>query len=302
MGDCHLTAVIIFLTLPIPFLSAFLQKNRLICPLEAFVDLTMEMEENVSQTITVNGTMYPPEAIQFREERFYGCPCLTRMCIPFCCPLGNLITPRSCVPWSSETSASLPPVYDTENFTMLNSSLNENEYFAFVSDPCRKHGDNKTRTRTRLFPEYYDEDIYLLLSNGSLFLPYGNYSFNIDDYCFGLVEKTEYIVIGCQEELGSTLGTNLSDEEKIPIIYGVGLMVSIVSFFATYIVYSVLPDLQNTHGSLLRIYLIHLFVSYVCLVISYCMTFDEYDIGCTFLGKLHFCFIVSSKQFFCSIR
>ena len=110
---------------------------------------------------------------------------------------------------------------------------------SFVQDPCTKYKNNKTRGRAVLFSELYEEDTFMLLANGSVYLPHDNRIFDIDDYCFGLIEEEKYTVICCFVKINWTEQANLTDEE-IPIAYRVGLMISIPSFLVSYFFYTVL--------------------------------------------------------------
>ena len=283
--DSRRISCLLLFVLSIAFLKGILLSVESLCPPEALVDLTTEIVENVSQAITINGSLSPSMA-QSQEKRFFECPCLKRMCIPFCCPPKNWITPEKCVPWESEMTISLPPLYGEEIFWM-NSSLIESEYHRFVWDPCTKYKDNKHRIKTILLPDDYEEDSFFLLNNGSIYLPFGNEIMNINDYCFGHVKGENYNVVYCPN-MNLTTPLDNSNEDEIPISYRIGLIISIPCLVITYFVYTVLPELKSTHGSILRVYVVILGINDICLLVGYLRIVDSGDHACTFLGKSSF--------------
>ena len=169
---------------------SFLLPKEDVCPVEALVDFTTEIEK-AGEPLTINRTLYPPDAIQTHGNRIYGCPCKTRACLPFCCPPRHHSYLGKCVPLTVKKNVRLPLLYDSKTFTL--KEYDANEFHIFSWDPC--HGGQKYM----LEPDAFENDKFLFLSNGSIYLPADNLIYGFSDYCFGVMDQDVYNVVLCFE-------------------------------------------------------------------------------------------------------
>lgn len=261
------------------------------CPEEILIDLTPEYSNRsrTTQVLIVNETLrFPPNSISKRADgRILGCPCVAQICLSFCCT--DAYCPRDIDP-----SIPLPPTYNAHATNQDFSNLSR--YYPVFLDPC--HGGD----HYALDPEIEESDEYWLLSNGSFWHPRISMIRNYTNYCLskkpGDVEKS-YRVRACFDEVD--IG-----HRKVET-YRFGMMISVVFFAATFLVYCLLPELHNLHGLTLRGYTGCLIVAYSSLV--FLNVFPDYQISynvCRLLGK--FCLSVFDIPmegmriiFFCSM-
>lgn len=148
----------------------------------------------------------------------------------------------------------LPVIYET-NLEPTNITAND-EYFDFkIWNPC------VGVKRYPLSPHVYKEDVWYLLSNGSVIRPLTeeleDRLLDYHQYCLARVisyEFPEYLVFFCEEAL----------EQEGEVVYSFGMLASVPFLVATYVVYWLLPDLRNLHGLTLRGYV-------GCLAMAYSM-------------------------------
>ena len=235
------------------------------CPVEAFVDLSLETTKNdISKGFIINGTNYTSEAIQVRNYTIFGCPCMSRPCIPMCCPSSLLFRNGQCLPSNRTNLISFPPMFDSENFTMLNNSLNEQDYHIFVWNPCsryKSYNDNKERRTFKLTPTTVKTQAYQFLNNGTIYKTHTKEKLDYNDYCFGeiLLTENEYSVVFCETVKKST---------HLVKVKRVGVLISVGFLLMTLMVYIILPELRNIHGQILCCYIICLAIAYANLGIS----------------------------------
>lgn len=214
---------------------------------------------------TSNLTLYKLSEKFYEDEKnivpYQMCENIT--CIPLCCPLGkrlkvtqiNDTIKEECI--VGESNYPFPDVYEY----MINDSKRIpigktlNQIFPLtIHDPCHYQ-------RYVLEPENRQSDDYLFLSNGSLYQPNINESI-VTLYCLAVWQDNEkFDVTVCFESEAE----DVPEEKKyIPVV---GLIVSLPFLLATFMVYSILPELWNMHGYTLRGYVGSLFVAYTSLAI-----------------------------------
>ncbi|KYM98041.1 G-protein coupled receptor Mth2 [Cyphomyrmex costatus] len=217
--------------------------------------------------------------------------CENITCIPLCCPFGNRLKitrindtiKEECI-IAGNINYIFPDVYEY----VLNDSIpiggkKLNQIFPLtIHDPCHYQ-------RFVLEPKIKSSDEYIFLSNGSLYQP------NIDDhivtsYCLAIWDNDDkYDVTVCFEFESEDVLEEKND--GIPV----GLIVSLPFLLATFVVYSILPELWNMHGYTLRGYVGSLFVAYTSLAIIQLtrQALISIPICITFAFIIHFSFLAS---------
>ncbi|XP_011175316.1 G-protein coupled receptor Mth2 [Solenopsis invicta] len=88
------------------------------------------------------------------------------------------------------------------------------------------------------------------------------------------------------------------DESKYPVYLSVCLLVSLPFLLLTFIVYTVLPELQNVHGYTLRAHVVSLFITYVFMFcgtkISKLEEIADINICCIIIAYVYHFFFLSS--------
>ena len=178
--------------------------------------------------------------------------CNNNTCIQLCCPLGDRLINEKCV---SEKGNYSFPVYTSDSSQNKERKLDE-VFQLIINDPC-EYG------RYVLNPDDYPEDEYTVLANGSLYQPRYDEFIELTSYCLAVVNGNQYEVVICfsNETKNATLPDQHSD---IPVA---GLIISLPFLLATFVVYSILPELRNMHGYTLRGYVGSLFVAYTVLAV-----------------------------------
>lgn len=170
--------------------------------------------------------------------------------IPLCCPPESRKKSKTCI--KTNDTFHFPPLYDSYSFELLNDSPTIEAFDWTVRDPCNG------RDEYRLQPEEIPEDAFMLLDNGSIYHPNMSLTTDPDSYCFGILDKDTYDVVLC---------FSAEDSPKSPVqVIFAGMIISALFLLATFVVYTVLPELKNMHGRTLRGYVGSLLVAYVTLV------------------------------------
>ncbi|XP_077254741.1 G-protein coupled receptor Mth2-like isoform X1 [Temnothorax americanus] len=208
--------------------------------------------------------------------------CENSTCIPLCCPLGVRMIMEQCV---SENVGhySFPGVYEqATNESLERGPIGEvDQIFQLtVHDPCPKVGHYV------LDPDEQPDDAFMFLLNGSLYQPRSK-DVDIDLYCLIVFQRDKYEIAVCFDSSDSSA--------PVPDGYHVGLIISLPFLLATFVVYSILPELQNMHGYTLRGYVGSLFVAYTSLaVIQQIAQTSLSDTACIILAFIiHFSFLAS---------
>ncbi|KZC04727.1 G-protein coupled receptor Mth2 [Dufourea novaeangliae] len=212
----------------------------------------------------------------------------SRLCSAIGCPLESRMIKNSCLTLETNVTIRFPPLYRSNSFDLLDASPTPKSFRLAVRDPC------DGGPRYRLVPETYDEDAFLLLDNGAVYRPNGNVILPPSEYCLGRVDVDKYDVVLCFEaddydETGESNGTN------IIVSFPIGLIVSVPFLLATFIVYSLIPELKNMHGRTLRCYVGSLLIAYTVLAIVQIL--PQYSISdplcVAFAFIIHFSFLAS---------
>ncbi|XP_071648680.1 G-protein coupled receptor Mth2-like isoform X1 [Temnothorax longispinosus] len=208
--------------------------------------------------------------------------CENSICIPLCCPLGVRMIMDQCVV-ENVGRYSFPGVYEqatNESFERGPIGEVDQIFQLTVHDPCPKVG------RYVLDPDEEPNDAFMFLLNGSLYRPRIK-EVDIDLYCLIVFQRDKYEIAVCFDPSDSS--------EPVPDGYHVGLIISLPFLLTTFVVYSILPELQNMHGYTLRGYVGSLFVAYTSLaVIQQIPQTSLSDAACIILAFIiHFSFLAS---------
>ncbi|KAL2744121.1 G-protein coupled receptor Mth2-like isoform X2 [Vespula maculifrons] len=178
-------------------------------------------------------------------------------CLSFCCPPGFYIFAKNKCKRIENTSIPLPQVYAMD-LSPMNITTNDKNFRFLYWDPC--NGGQKSA----LNPVIYPEEQFFLLQNGSFYLPFsekGNQILNPRQYCLAVIKyiSNGYLVLFCEKE----------DIKEKSIIRGflisLGMIISVPFLLATWLVYTLIKELRNLHGFVLRAYIGSLTVSYIIL-------------------------------------
>ncbi|CAL1687603.1 unnamed protein product [Lasius platythorax] len=224
-------------------------------------NFTKTEDKNLTQTEKSNSTLY-----EFHEKankndnknnivQYEMCDNIT--CIQLCCSLGDRLVGEKCI--AGKGNYSFPDVHNyTTSDLLQNEGKKLDELFQMiVHDPCQETG------RYLLNPDDYPNDEYMFLTNGSLYQPHYNEFVRPTSYCLAVVHRNKFEVAVCYDPTNETS----SDNVEYQIDKRVGLIVSLPFLLATFVVYSILPELWNMHGYTLRGYVGSLFVAYIVLVV-----------------------------------
>jgi len=162
-------------------------------------------------------------------------------CIQLCCPFGDSLTIQGkCV--AGQGNYSFPRVFTCGNDSE-NTKLNQ-LFRLTVRDPCIQNGLGRQLL-----------DGYVFLVNGSLFQA-PDKLISPTSYCLApiaIFEQNVYDVIVC------------TNQTIISLYISVCLLVSLPFLLLTFVVYSILPELQNMHGYTLRAHVASLFITYAIM-------------------------------------
>ncbi|XP_048509400.1 G-protein coupled receptor Mth2-like isoform X5 [Athalia rosae] len=211
-------------------------------------------------------------------------------CLPLCCPFGmKLVTNGSYCAAVRDgfDSVPLPPLHSDDLSAVLSVEANPEDFQTFVSDPC------EAGTGYVLEPDEDPADFFYLLSNGSLRLPNGETSTmsSPEEYCLWRGDNsTAYLPRLCMPD------ENAEESEKLwELSSTVGMSVSIPFLIATFLVYTVLPEMRNIHGLTLSAYVGCLVVAFASQTLA-----NNWDIvtawmpACIFISfTIHFSFLAS---------
>ncbi|XP_032665102.1 G-protein coupled receptor Mth2-like isoform X1 [Odontomachus brunneus] len=175
--------------------------------------------------------------------------CNDTVCIPICCELGYRMIRGICTPDDSE--------YDFPEVHEIGKKVDE-VFPLFVSDPC-------TNGHYLLNSSLYPDDEYIIMTNGSVYQTLLNSFIDPTTYCFAVVmNKSKYELTMCFDTANTTVEEDV-DFTGI-IILDIGIFVSLPFLLLTFVVYTILPELWNMYGYILRGYIGSLFLAYILLV------------------------------------
>ncbi|XP_070162887.1 G-protein coupled receptor Mth2 isoform X2 [Polyergus mexicanus] len=187
--------------------------------------------------------------------------CDNIICIPLCCPLGDRLIEEKCI--AGKGNYPFPDVYSyiTSDSLQKEGKKLDELFQLVVYDPCQQTG------RFLLNPDdpEHPNDEYMFLTNGSLYQPHYVDFIPSTSYCLAVVHRDKFDVTVCFGTMNETSDNEISDVNH-PLGTPVGLIVSLPFLLATFVVYSILPELMSMHGYTLRGYVGSLFVAYTVLV------------------------------------
>ncbi|XP_071649039.1 G-protein coupled receptor Mth2-like isoform X1 [Temnothorax longispinosus] len=161
-------------------------------------------------------------------------------CIQLCCPFGDNLTSRGKCVADGPGNYSFPRVFA---YNFKGKRLNE-LFRLTVHDPCVLQGLERGQLN------YHG---YVFLNNGSLYLGPDTPLILPTSYCVAILQRNIYDTIVCANQI------------KVPIYISACLLISLPFLLLTFIVYSILPELQNMHGYTLRAHVASLFVTYAIM-------------------------------------
>ncbi|XP_012265831.2 G-protein coupled receptor Mth2-like isoform X1 [Athalia rosae] len=206
------------------------------------------------------------------------CLCNVKACLAICPPLNDTRTNGSLEEIEDfGRFQGIPHVYRSDLTIDLEGTVPPEKWFhIFEWDPC------EGGPAYDLQPDKYPADEFYLLRNGTLFFPRleGDFMF-LDSklYCLGR--------FGNDSNYTPRVCSPVEEEKTDPYATAnyVGAIISVPFLIVTIVVYSVLKELRNIHGSTLRCYLFCLIATYITLAIDRILP-PDYSAGpfCLFVG------------------
>ncbi|XP_011634444.1 G-protein coupled receptor Mth2-like [Pogonomyrmex barbatus] len=167
--------------------------------------------------------------------------CNNNICIQLCCSFGDYLTLEGkCI--AGQGNYSFPNVYKYKND--IETKRLDQLFPMTVHDPC------SVQEFGRILLHYNE---YLFLKNGTLYRG-PNQLTPPTSYCIAIVKRSIYDVIVCNYK-----------RTKLPMFISACLVVSLPFLLLTFVMYSILPELQNMHGYTLRAHVASLFVTYIIM-------------------------------------
>ncbi|XP_070163174.1 G-protein coupled receptor Mth2-like [Polyergus mexicanus] len=217
-------------------------------PMEPCTNLTNANHKNNFTSLEIYGNLMSKDK------------CCNITCIQLCCPLGDRLVDDKCVP--EKNKYFFPYVYGYVNDSLQSENKRVDELFQLVVyDPCQ----NEDRY---LHPDGHQYD-YMFFANGSLYLSY--YEIFAKSYCLAVVSGNEYEVTICSEISDKIV--NMINGGNI--IYVIFHLMSIPFLVSIFLVYSILPELRNTHGFFLRNYSGALSIAYTIRIVTFLIKADD---------------------------
>ncbi|EZA52887.1 hypothetical protein X777_07712 [Ooceraea biroi] len=213
--------------------------------------------------------------------------------VSLCCHIDAFPIKEECVKdAANETKAlQLPTNYGTNLTVPLNITVNDlRKHFSFVvQHPCDGN-------RSLLIPHVHKTEWYLLL-NGSIRALALEKSedrlLDYHEYCLARVKKQEYLLVHClnASQVEEEEEKEKQEEEDDLVVYFYALVISVPFLIATYLVYWLLPDLNNLHGLTLRGYV-------GCMAITNCICATTHLIPHEWLSEV-FCIVMVGNKILC---
>ncbi|EZA60431.1 G-protein coupled receptor Mth2 [Ooceraea biroi] len=248
-------------------------------------DQMLDINVNTTETKSNNCTTLHERHGDLNESSKNDTECANSTCIPLCCPRGDRLIEETCV--AGEANYSFPIVHgNTTNSSEIEETVDnktlDQMFHLIVDDPCQNGRVVLNETNNSTDNEYY------FFANGSLY-----YKEFIDSktYCLALVNRDKYEVTICKP----------SGRPAYPMFLTAGIILSVPFLFATVVVYSILPELQNTHGYTLRAHSGALCIAYISLAMYQQYTLPQLGYTyCLILGYL-FTFSFTASFFWLNI-
>lgn len=179
-------------------------------------------------------------------------------CIRLCCPFGNRLINGKCIAVQG-SFIFLRNIYGYINNSAQKKSniIIDDSFLLVVNNPCQQTG-------YRPFNPYYS--VFLL--NGSLYFPYYKKIVQSTSYCLADVGQDNFVVNVCRDIMKKIMKSEKYNSDVIQpisttrIVYICGQIGLILFSLVIFIVYSIVPELRNIHGYILRGYSGSLFIGY----------------------------------------
>jgi len=190
--------------------------------------------------------------------------CNNITCIPLCCPFGDRLIDDKCIIGKKKILSLFPNVYEDLNGSLQNGSKRVNELFHLtIHDPCQQDQHYLLDSDYEDLSKYN----YMFFTNGSLYLPYNHTFIESTSYCLAIMHRNKFDVTICSETINYQKNKKRRRRARKRIRFIVRTpppsllllrlmrIVSVLLLLGIFLVYSILPELRNTHSFLLRIYI-----------------------------------------------
>ncbi|XP_011160163.1 G-protein coupled receptor Mth2-like [Solenopsis invicta] len=211
--------------------------NFMIQEIKNFSRIERESNSTLHENGNSNKNTKIPKIFDVNIVSYEMCHNIT--CVQLCCPVDNFM---------KKTGKCVANESGTYYFPKMNKYKDGSDVPTFsmtFHDPCLSQGFGKSLLPSN---EYY------FLTDGSLYQGPGKF-----------ILPTSYCLVSFNREIYEVLVCN--NQRMYPIYVSVCLLISLPFLLATFVVYSILPELQNMHGYTLRAHIVSLFIAYV---IMYC--------------------------------
>ncbi|CAL7944198.1 unnamed protein product [Xylocopa violacea] len=243
------------------------EEEDLLChPFPGIIFEQNKIDKLENGSLEYNKLVYPAGSYYVSGNDTYGCVCNVRACLKKCCKR-NEILGESDRPKCTRLSNGLPARDLTLKTHQLATEIQGisgiSDLFLLVED--MQCPDNMS-VRYMLEPEHYEEDSFILDVNGTLRTR--KKQFPAWSYCLDWKESFEKVVVLVCELADTRNGEKKVQKEGQHEYFNVGIMVSIPFFFATFLVYAIIPELRNLYGMTLMCYVGCLVLAYTFLVLA----------------------------------
>uniref|UniRef100_A0A182QW48 G-protein coupled receptors family 2 profile 2 domain-containing protein n=1 Tax=Anopheles farauti TaxID=69004 RepID=A0A182QW48_9DIPT len=239
-----------------------------LCPVAESVDIS-NGTRNEDGSIELDGIRYEQKHYFTDEDNAVrGCVCLVRQCLHICCedsaPPGQPCpSPTLNVNFSMTQDGS---VHDTRNL------MNDPQYYMLYWKPkCIGH-----------FLTLYGNE-FSLLPDGVL--AYGPSLYNYRHYCLNADEFEPLALAGYCETV---------DALAMHRMYSIGILVSLPFLVVTFVVYALLPEMQNIPGKSLMCYVACLTVAYLLIALMRFNVYSYRSVWCFTTGYLVYAALLAS--------
>ncbi|XP_029163543.1 probable G-protein coupled receptor Mth-like 10 [Nylanderia fulva] len=213
--------------------------------------------------------------------------CHNDTCIRLCCSLGERLVHGNCIPERVEYI--FPNVYMNDS---TQSEKRMNVLFELaINDSCRED--------YYLLSKSFQWD-YKIFTNGSIYLPYYKIFVESTSYCLAVVDRNEFEVIICFKTYDKL--KEILNKKRMALLTTIYQNITEISVYiipilflgSVFLVYSIMPELQNKHGFMLRNYSGAVSVVYGIDVVYFFIKSDiQYPVCVTIAFLKYFCYMAS---------
>ncbi|XP_029157133.1 G-protein coupled receptor Mth2-like isoform X2 [Nylanderia fulva] len=221
--------------------------------------------------------------------------CGNIICIQLCCPIGKHLINGNCIAEENEY------IFSNLNRYINNLLQNKNErmdglFYWTIREP---YDETEFINLGHL---NYNETWYTIFANGTLFFSYTNVSIESTNYCLSALDQNNFDTSIRSKALKKAYRDLLDhDSDKarellnIHIIILILRLVSMLFMLITFLIYSILPELRNIHGFILRNYCALMFVAYMADMMNNEVSglYVEYPMCITIALACYFCYLAT---------